>query len=194
MLAVCLIDCDSSKTPQIRTILERQGNKVETIRLRDANSTSFERFSACIISGGPHLVTDPQQGSLLYSQFSFIDPLKVPTLGICLGHQAIALRCGAQAYRGAERREAEIIKLCDSHPLFNGIPENFSATADHCEGVTLPEGFRKLASSRFYEVEAMACEKRPLVSVQFHPEVSGELGEHILQNFCNFAKASQPMT
>ena len=71
------------------------------------------------------------------------------------------------------------------------FPPRFSVKADHCEGVSLPSGFQLLASSAFYEVEAMASTTHPNFGVQFHPEVSGEVGEIIIRNFCHIAQSAQ---
>ena len=184
-----LVDCGSRKVSHIRRILEKLGGEVTTIPLELANQHEFERCSGVVISGGNRLFTDPNTRDRLYQWFAFVETLRVPTLGICLGHQAIALRHGATAYLGPERRDQEAIQVLVEHDLFTGIQSPGLFRTDHCEGIQLPEGFQHLATSDAYAIEAMACLTRPLFGVQFHPEVSGPLGEIMFRNFYRMTQA-----
>ena len=190
MLDVTLMDCGSTKVTDIASALFASECRVQTVPLVAANEHDLGCCDAVVISGGPQLFTDGAVGATLARQFQFLDTLELPVLGICLGHQGLGLRAGARVYLGPERRSTEIITAHREHPLFRGLPPSFPMRADHCEGIPLPAGFSKLASSEHYEVEAMASGSRPHFGVQFHPEVSGEPGRVVLQNFCDMARAA----
>ncbi len=159
-----------------------------TVPLAAANGHVLTGAGAVVISGGPSLFTDPGVGATLHGQLAFVDRLAQPVLGICLGHQGLGARAGVRVHRGTERRCAERIVPCEEHPLFAGLPDAFPMVADHCEGIPLPPGWRLLASSAHYPVEAMASQRLPHLGVQFHPEVSGEPGRRLLHNFCRLAR------
>jgi GMP synthase-like glutamine amidotransferase len=183
-LSIAVIDCGSKKLDAICSLVKELGCSLEKIPLDGAKSTEFKAFQAAIISGGPLRFTDPGKTPHLEERFEFISRLPMPTLGICLGHQALGLRHGAMVFRGPEIRRPEKIELLHPHPLFEGIASGTLFGEDHCEGITLPERFTLLASSASYAVEAMAAEDKPFFyGVQFHPEISGEPGRKIFQNF-----------
>lgn len=183
-LAVTLVDCGSSKVPDLRAMIEAAGSRVFTVSL--AHARTAPAADAVVISGGPRLFTAEPA---LVEELAFIDALDVPALGICLGHQAIALRHGAEVYLGAARRGPETIRIAMGHPLLMGLGPEPVFTQDHCEGVTLPDGFVCLASSEHYPVEILACDRLRLYGVQFHPEISGEAGLTVLANFVSLARA-----
>lgn len=190
MLNITLMDCGSSKVPEITSALLALRCRVQVVPLAAANEHDLGSCDAVVISGGPRLLTDSSVGATLKRQFQFLDALELPVLGICLGHQGLGVRSGAQVYLGPERRSTEIIVVHQEHPLFYGLPPRFPMRADHCEGIPLPAGFRRLASSEHYEVEAMASSSRPHFGVQFHPEISGEPGRIVLENFCQMARVA----
>ena len=191
MFNVALVDCGSSRVGDIASILSDQECRVQRIFLAHANGFDFISSQAVVISGGPHLFTDAESSTCLIQQFEFLDLLPLPVFGICLGHQALGIRSGVKAYRGEERRTEELIRTIVDHELFHDLPPEFSMKVDHCEGIPLPEGFDKLASSEFYPVEIMASRRLPHFGVQFHPEISGEPGRIIIRNFCSIAKGVQ---
>jgi GMP synthase-like glutamine amidotransferase len=182
-LRVTVVDCGSKKVAAIGSMLEEAGARVDVVALDDvAESASAD---ALVISGGPRLFTS-EPG--LIDAFAFVDSARVPVLGICLGHQAIALRHGARVFLGPERRQSETIVRAVAHPLMAGLPTQSEFVEDHCEGITLPTGFVALASSSHYDVEVMASDVRRLYGVQFHPEVSGPAGQRLLSNFVELAR------
>tara|TARA_R110002096_G_scaffold147671_25_gene307871 strand:+ start:9789 stop:10364 length:576 start_codon:yes stop_codon:yes gene_type:complete len=178
-----LIDCGSSKVNDLMTIADSLGVKMGKVGLDEANLTDFTGVDALIISGGPHLFTG-SEGEALRSKFDFLPAVSVPILGICLGHQALALMAGGSVYRGEEERSAAKIELLDrEHGLFAGIPDSTSFGEDHCEGANAPPGFTVLARSKNYANEAMANNRTGRYGVQFHPEISGESGRRLIRNF-----------
>lgn len=183
-LDVVVVDCGSEKVEAIHESLGRAGARPRIVPLDDAPERDWTEPGAVVISGGPRLFTD-EQG--LAERFVFLDRIDGAVLGICLGHQALGLRHGARVFRGAERRESETVEVLSAHPLLQGLPEPPSFATDHCEGISLPNGFELVARSTHYEVEIMAHPSKPRFGVQFHPEVSGEAGHTLIRNFVRLA-------
>ena len=189
LVSIAIIDCQSSKTGHIQAAMERLQCKVDLILLKDANQCHFQNYQGVIISGGPYLFTDPENSGLI-DLFAFIDQLKIPTLGICLGHQAIGIRHSATIFKSVERKEQEKIRIHSVHSLVRNLDSICFFEANHCEGIELPDGFTCLAASAFYGVEMMACDTKPFYGVQFHPEVSGENGVQLFKNFLEIIKSA----
>ena len=196
MRAWTVIDCNSQKVPDIVQILETLGISAECVQLEQANEYDFRhRSEAVVISGGARLFTDSASHQTLLEKFTFIDHLTMPVFGICLGHQAIALRHGATVYRGEERRQHETVELLvRQHPFLTGLEASTCFAADHCEGVTLPKNFRLLGKSSHYGVEIMACPADRQFGVQFHPEISGTPGDILFRNFAGLVNAFHRQT
>jgi len=191
-LRVTLVDCGSRKVPDIAALLAAAGASVATVPLPAGPEASTGGGSdAVVVSGGPALFTDPEQGALLVERFRFLDTLTVPVLGICLGHQALALRAGGAVFRGPARREHETIEILEDHPLLAGLARPLHMREDHVEGVTVPAGWRRIARSAHYDNEMMAAEGAPRFGVQFHPEVSGGAGERLFANFLALVRAGR---
>jgi len=100
---------------------------------------------------------------------------EIPTWGICLGAQLLAVALGGKAERGANGSEVGVQPLQidpTSDPLFKDLPATAYALQFHQEAVTkLPEGAVLLASNEAYQNQVFrigAC----AWGVQFHPEVS----------------------
>ncbi len=114
---------------------------------------------------------------------------KIPTLGVCLGHQAICAAFGATityAKRLMHGKQSEVVfdRTC---PLFAGLPERAPVARYHslaADESTLPKELLVTARTDDGEIMAVAHTDYPIYGVQFHPEsIMTPDGKQMLRNF-----------
>jgi anthranilate synthase component II len=119
----------------------------------------------------------------------------IPTLGVCLGHQAIGEAYGGRvvrAHRVMHGKTSQV--LHDGRELFEGLPSPLAVMRYHSlvvERSSLPRDLHVLAAAVDDpdEIHAMRHRTHPVWGVQFHPEsVLTEGGKRILQNFLELAR------
>ncbi|MEF3108146.1 aminodeoxychorismate synthase component 2 [Raoultella sp. WB_B2P2-3] len=115
---------------------------------------------------------------------------KVPLLGVCLGHQAIAQVFGATIVRAAKVMHGKTSPV--SHGglgVFQGLSNPLTVTRYHSLVIdpdTLPDCFEVTARSESGEIMAIRHREWDLEGVQFHPEsILSEQGHQLLANFLN---------
>jgi anthranilate synthase component 2 len=110
---------------------------------------------------------------------------KQPLLGVCLGHQAIALACDCPVERTAPVHGKVARVRHDGSGLFASLPSPFAATRYHSLAVAnLKPPLVANAWSEDGTVMAVRHEESPVHGVQFHPEsVASELGKALLSAF-----------
>ena len=123
---------------------------------------------------------------------------RVPVLGVCLGHQAIAEAFGGKVVRATRLMHGKTSEIeHEDDELFEGVPTPFTAMRYHslvAERGSLPEDLVITAWSkdRPRKTEIMGIKHRhyPIYGVQFHPESIGtDDGKRLLQNFLRVAHA-----
>jgi anthranilate synthase component 2 len=106
-------------------------------------------------------------------------------LGVCLGHQAIAIACGSSVERAFPVHGKVANVTHDGTGLFAGLPSPFAATRYHSLAVLEPRP--PLIANAWSEdgtVMAMRHQGAPVHGVQFHPEsVASEQGKGLLSAF-----------
>ena len=167
------------------------GFEASTIDMEALKGCGFNQYEGVIISGSPILLTQTDYTEYL-GWFNFIQSIDIPVLGICFGHQIVGLEFGARVFRGPEQRLNQAVEIVERDSLFRGMEKSLIIREDHCEGITLPSNFDLLAKSNYYEVEAMKHKQKNIFGLQFHPEVSGEVGKRILDNFLELCRSDRP--
>jgi len=140
-------------------------------------------FDNIVISPGPGR---PQRASDLGISADALRRSKVPVLGVCLGHQAIAHHCGATVDLAMRPMHGRIDRIAHAQrDLFRGIPDRFEAVRYHSLAVTaLPRSLEPLAWTSDGTLMALRHLSRPWWGVQFHPEsICTEFGARLLRNF-----------
>ena len=118
----------------------------------------------------------------------------VPTLGVCLGHQAVAAAFGGRVVRADELRHGKASPVeHDGYDLFEGLSSPFSAGRYHslvAERSSLPEELRVTAWTSDGVIMGLRHTQRPLFGVQFHPEsVLTPEGHPLLGNFVRLTRS-----
>ena len=118
----------------------------------------------------------------------------IPTLGVCLGHQALAQAFGGKVILGKELMHGKTSKIFhNKEGLFQDINSPFVATRYHSlivESSTLPDCFEITAHLEDSTIMAISHkEYNHLHGVQFHPEsVLTQFGHKLISNFLKIAE------
>ena len=183
---VLILDFGSQYTQLIARRVRESGVYSE-IRPFDIGEAAIREFGAqaIILSGGPASVAaegTPAAPPLVFG-------LGVPVLGICYGEQTMVDRLGG-AVESSDHREfgRATLRVEAGSALFDGVwqpGETHQVWMSHGDRVvSLPDGFRVVATSEGAPFAAIADEDRRFYGVQFHPEVvHTPSGAQLLKNF-----------
>jgi len=195
------IDGQGVSPRELRAVLGRLGVGLE-ILTEPFHEVSLNRIkslrpSHIILSGQSH-PWDRYSPESLAGIFEVIKKASLPLLGVCGGHQQIALAFGAavglmerlrpgEGYEGAKRERGYSSVETNEEGIFKGLPREITVWHSHCDEVKeLPEGFRPTASNETCAIQAMEHIERPLFGVQFHPELFDDEhpdGRRVIENF-----------
>lgn len=113
---------------------------------------------------------------------------RVPLLGVCLGHQAIAQASGAKVVRAEKVMHGKTSAIeHNGQGVFRGLKNPLTVTRYHSllvDPATLPAEFEVTAWSAQGEIMGLRHREWALEGVQFHPEsILSEQGHQLLENF-----------
>ena len=181
---ILLIDNYDSFTYNLAHLFGELGAEV-VVRRNDAiDADEAERLtpSHLVVSPGPGRPADAGAPVEIVKRLA----PRVPTLGVCLGHQAIVEAFGGeigQAKRLVHGKPSEISH--DGRGLFDGLPQRFEAGRYHSLAATeIPDCLEVSATCSDDEVMAVRHRELPVDGVQFHPEsVLTPVGAELARNF-----------
>ena len=191
---IVIIDNYDSFTYNLAQYLGELGTEVQVFRNDAVTHTEVEALhpSHIVISPGPGYPSDAGVSGDIIRQ---LGP-KIPTLGVCLGHQCIGEIYGGKVVRAPQLMHGKTSPIHhDGDVLFDSIPEPFHATRYHSlivERESIPEKLHVTAQTADGEVMALRHREHPIVGVQFHPEsILTPHGKQILKNFLRNKKTSK---
>jgi anthranilate synthase component II len=174
---ILLIDNYDSFTHNLAHLFGELGADV-VVRRNDAPDLERLQPSRLVVSPGPG--RPPERVVALLRE------TRVPTLGVCLGHQAIVEAFGGEIGTARELVHGKSCRVRhDGRGLFAGLPDEIEVGRYHSlAAATVPELLEVSATSEDGEVMAVRHRELPIDGVQFHPEsVLTPLGRDIAQNF-----------
>ncbi len=166
------------------------------LRVERNDALSLEQIralapAAILISPGPG---DPDQSGVCLEVLRELSPT-VPTLGVCLGHQAIAQVYGGKVVRAAQQMHGKTSPVHHAGAgVFAGLPNPLTATRYHsliAERASLPDCLEITAWLDDGTIMGLRHRTYPhLQGVQFHPEsVLTQDGHALLANFLRLAQS-----
>ncbi|MFJ7177033.1 aminodeoxychorismate synthase component I [Streptomyces massasporeus] len=184
-----LIDNYDSYTYNLFQLIAEVNGEEPVVVRNDASVDGLpdlRAFDNLVVSPGPGhpgVARDFGIGSRLLAT----SPL--PVLGVCLGHQGIALGEAGLVGPAPEPRHGHLSTIRhDGRDLFHGLPQHFTAVRYHSLAVRepLPKTLEATAWAEDGVLMGLRHRSRPLWGVQFHPEsVLTEYGHRMLVNFRN---------
>lgn len=149
--------------------------------------------AAIVLSPGPGHPTNARDFGVCSSLLREFGP-RVPTLGVCLGHQGIGTTFGARVGRAGRLLHGKTSLVThDGRTLFEGLPSPIVAGRYHSLAIekdSLTPDLEVSATSDDGEIMAVRHRVHPIEGLQFHPEsILTPEGPAILRNFLRGAKA-----
>ena len=183
-----MIDNYDSFTFNLVQYFQQLGQEILVKRNDEITLEEIETLQPAYLVISPGPCTPNEAGISLAAIEHFAG--KLPILGVCLGHQAIAQVFGAKVIRAKRVMHGKTSLINHSNTrLFSSLNVPLTVTRYHSLIVeTIPEdfildaGFDDPVHGR--EIMAMSHKNLPILGVQFHPEsVLTEQGLELLQNF-----------
>ena len=179
---IWIVDFGSQYTQLITRKTRELGFSSEIISLFECE-TRFraKNLPECLVlSGGPQSVFDDLH------DYSFIfNHKELPVLGICYGMQLLGKYFGGVVEKGiiGEYGHADI--HFTNHFSISSVPKKMSVWMSHSDHVSeVPSSFDIIMESSNKLVSAIKHQKRPIMGLQFHPEVEhSKHGKSILEFF-----------
>ena len=188
---ILLIDNYDSFTFNLYQQISALGEQVEVVRNDKLTVEDVLEMKpkAIVLSPGPGR---PEQAGIM------IDVIKeccekIPILGICLGHQAIAAAFGGKVTGAKSIMHGKISSIKHfKSSVFEGLPPEIQVMRYHSLAVekeTLPSVLEAIAFSEDEEIMALAHREHLVVGIQFHPESIGtKEGNEMIANFLQQCK------
>jgi anthranilate synthase/aminodeoxychorismate synthase-like glutamine amidotransferase len=181
---ILLIDNYDSFTYNLAHLFGELGADVVVRRNDEISPDEAENLSPShlVVSPGPGRPEEAGNTQDILRRLS----VRVPTLGVCLGHQAMVQVFGGEVGPARELVHGKATVVAhDGLGIFRGLPEDFLAGRYHSlAATTVPDVFEISATAADGEVMAVRHKELPLDGVQFHPEsVLTPHGRDIARNF-----------
>ena len=115
---------------------------------------------------------------------------RIPILGVCLGHQAIAMAFGGAVVPAKRLMHGKTSTISnDGEGIYAGIKKPFTAMRYHSLAVArdnLPAELKVTAESEEGEIMGIRHRQHPTEGIQYHPEsIMTPVGKRLLRNFVN---------
>ena len=184
-MRVLVLDNYDSFTYNLVQFLGELGAEIEVVRNDRATVEELliRGYDRVIVSPGP---CTPNEAGISLEAVRRFPRAKIPTLGVCLGHQALVQAWGGQVVVGEPVHGKTIKVEHDSRTIFKGLRRPLEVGRYHSLVVDpdLPAVLERSASGGDGIVMAVRHRELPAEGVQFHPEsVLTEQGRELLRNF-----------
>ena len=182
---ILVIDNYDSFVFNLVQYLQQLGAECMVVRNDSIKVSQADKYDGVLISPGPGT---PESAGISIELVKYCADKKIPLLGVCLGHQAIAVAYGATVSRAPELLHGKTSLVThQSKSVLENIPSPFTATRYHSLAVereSLPDSLDVTGTTESGVVMAIQNKTLAICGVQFHPEsVLTEHGYQIIGNW-----------
>ncbi|MEV0971664.1 anthranilate synthase component II [Microtetraspora glauca] len=180
---VLVVDNHDSFVHTIVQYLRELGATCDVHPRDDVTVDDADPYDGVLVSPGPGT---PEAAGVSIPMIHHCAERKIPLLGVCLGHQAIAVAYGGTVARAPELMHGRTsLIIHDGKGVFTGIPSPVTMTRYHSLAVTrVPDALEVTATTPEGVVMGLRHRDAPIEGVQFHPEsILSEHGHRLLGNW-----------
>lgn len=185
---ILMIDNYDSFTYNLVQYLGELGEDVRVFRNDKITIDEIEELGPerIVISPGPCTPKEAGVSVQVIRRFG----VKIPILGVCLGHQAIGEAYGGDVVRAGRLMHGKTSMIHhDGKTIYRGLPNPFEATRYHSliiKRETIPACLEVSARTAEGEIMGVRHKEYRVEGVQFHPEsILTRVGKDLLRNFLN---------
>lgn len=191
---ILMIDNYDSFTYNLVQYLGELGEELIVKRNDEITLEEIEALAPTYLMISPGPCTPNEAGISLKAIEYFAG--KIPILGVCLGHQAIAQVFGGEVIRAKTLMHGKTSSIKhEGLGLFSDLPSPIDVTRYHSLIVneeSFPEQLQVTAWTKDGEIMALKHKTLPIEGVQFHPEsIMSQFGKEMLKNFLQLYKPSR---
>jgi len=191
---ILMIDNYDSFTYNLVQYLGELGEELVVKRNDEITLEEIEAMAPTYLMISPGPCTPNEAGISLKAIEYFAG--KIPILGVCLGHQAIAQVFGGEVIRAKTLMHGKTSSIThEGLGLFNDLPSPIDVTRYHSLIVdenSFPNQLQVTAWTSDGEIMALKHKTLPIEGVQFHPEsIMSQFGKEMLKNFLELYKPSR---
>ena len=187
-----LIDNYDSFTYNLYHYFLELGAKIEVYRNDKITTKEIlkKKYKGIVLSPGP---CTPNDAGICLELIKEISKVGVPTLGVCLGHQAIGQAFGGKIIKN-KPMHGKVSKIYHYKSyVFKNLSNRFKATRYHSlsiERKSLPTCLKVTAElKKNGMIMGIKHKKLPIYGVQFHPEsIASQHGHDLIKNFLQLSK------
>ena len=187
-IMILMIDNYDSFTYNLVQYLGELGEELKVVRNDEITLAEIEQLAPkmLVISPGPCTPDDAGESLNIIKYFAG----KIPILGVCLGHQALAQVFGGKVVRAERLMHGKTSPVFHSGIGLHAKNENpFNATRYHSlivERESLPDCLEITSWTEEGDIMGLKHKELPIEGVQYHPEsIMTEDGKQLLQEFIN---------
>lgn len=181
MARILVVDNYDSFVFNLVQYLGQLGADTVVRRNDEVAPSDAEDFDGVLLSPGPGT---PENAGVSVEMVGECEQRGVPLLGVCLGHQAIAVAHGASVGRAPELLHGKTSEVEHAGAgVLHDLPSPFTATRYHSLAVdedTLPPELAVTGRTPSGVIMALRHRDKPIEGVQFHPESVLTQGGHLL--------------
>ncbi len=182
---ILVIDNYDSFVYNLVQYLQQLGAITTVVRNDEVQPTFAKEFDGVLVSPGPGT---PESAGISVDLIKYCAAEKIPVLGVCLGHQAIAIAFGGKVSQAPEllHGKTSVVKH-EGTSVLTEIPSPFTATRYHSLAIerdSIPAELKVTAQTESGVVMSVQHQSLPICGVQFHPE--SVLTEHGYQMLANW--------